>query len=104
MDDTISKPVAISSLFSKYEGLLSVAPVKTRRSERGDLIDMFLLKLNPERVSKGYKPLSFAFVSKFFKDRKMDIPQIYAFYRDCERAKNFGSYFWWSCKIDRLKK
>ena len=44
-----------ATLFGKYQK----APDKRRRSERGDLIDSFLLRLNPGRKAKGYDPLTY---------------------------------------------
>jgi hypothetical protein len=67
---------------------------RTRRTERGDLIDLFLAELNSQRVQSGFKPLSLPFLSRYFSERRMSVPQIYQFYMDCKRAKNFSSYFW----------
>lgn len=83
----------ISTLLTKYETL---TPVKSRRTERGDLIDDFLKELNKDR--KNFKPLNHVFLSRFFSDRKMSNSQIYCFYKDCLRAKNFSSYFWYKTK------
>lgn len=100
MDNTLDRPVvSINSLFSKYQGVFNEPlETKSRRTERGDLIEQFLNKLNPDRARVGLKPLSFAFISKFFKDRNMDTHEIYCFYKDCERAAHFSKYFWWACK------
>lgn len=85
----------IANLFGQY----TLAPKRTRRTPRGDLIELFMAELNPPRVTMKLKPLSFPFLSRFFKERNMDDHQMYCFYQDCKRAKVFGSYFWWSCKV-----
>lgn len=77
---------------------------RTRRTERGDLLDLFLNRLNPERTRSGYKPLSVAFLSRFFSERHMSVPQIYQFYRDCERANDFSKYFWYMTKVQKDEK
>jgi len=33
-------------------------PKKTRRTERGDLLDGFLARLNPSRAKAGYPPIT----------------------------------------------
>lgn len=71
---------------------------KTRRTERGDLLELFLSRINPARLEKKLTPLSIAFMSRFFSMRKMDVSQVYQFYKDCDRANNFSAYFWWSTK------
>lgn len=86
--------ITMNSLLNNYTFEIT----SSRRTERGDLIDGFLEKLNPSRIENGYKPLRFALLSKMFSERRMDKHQIYAFYKDCERAKNFSSYFWWALK------
>ena len=98
-DETYTQPVTISSMFSKYENM--TVQSRTHTSERGELIDSFLNRLNPPREERKLKPLRAGFLSKFFADRKMDNHQIYAFFKDCDRAKNFSSYFWWSTRVDK---
>ena len=45
----------ITNLFGAYQK----APDKRRRSERSDLLETFLLRLNPGRKAKGYDPLTY---------------------------------------------
>lgn len=85
----------IKDLFSNYR----IASTSTRRSERGDLLISFLEELNPPRVQAGYKPLLISYLSWKFSSVKMSTPEIYRFYKDCTRAKNFGSFFWFKFKI-----
>lgn len=86
----------IKDLFSNYR---IAVPSTGRHSERGDLITKFLEALNPPRLEIGLKPLSPAYISWKFASVKMGVDQIYRFYKDCERAKNFSSYFWYAFKI-----
>jgi hypothetical protein len=44
-----------ATLFGKYQKV----PDKHRRSERSDLLDTFLPRLNPGRKAKGYPPLTY---------------------------------------------
>lgn len=46
---------SIKNLFSKRQ-----TPVKKgRATERGDLLETFLARLNPSRAAAGYRPLTF---------------------------------------------
>lgn len=67
-----------------------------RGSQRGDMLDKFLAKLNPSRIAAGYKPLTHARLSMMLSHLHTD--QLYPFYKDCQRAKNFSAYFHWSLK------
>lgn len=66
---------------------------KSRRSEKGDLIDTFLLKINEARVKDGFKKVSFGRMAKLLKGQ-----DLYPFLKECERAKNFSKYFWFKIK------
>lgn len=73
----------------------TVAP--TRGSERGELLDKFLERLNPAMVAKGYRPYTHARLSA--KLAHIPTEQLYPFFKDCERAGiPFGAYFHWSLK------
>lgn len=85
----------VANLFGKYV----LEPKRTRRTPRGDLIELFMSELNPPRRAMKLRDLSFPYLSRFFKERKMDEHQIYCFYQDCKRAKNFGSYFWFATRV-----
>jgi hypothetical protein len=66
------------------------------RSERDELLDKFLDKLNSARVSGGFAPLSHPRVAKLLKG--MDTQAMYALYRECDQAKSFGGLFWFKVK------
>ncbi len=70
--------------------------VKSARTQRGDLLDSFLGKLNASRIDAGYRPYSIAGLNKMFSDRKMSESDIYIFYTQC---KSKGKWFsWWFSK------
>ena len=93
-----SKPIQTTAqLFSGY----TLSTKRTRRTERGDLLEQFLAELNPPRIQAGYKPLLISYISLKFSSVKMSTPEIYRFYQDCKRAKNFSTYFWFSFKVQK---
>lgn len=92
-------PVTICNLFSKYE---TIAPVKGKRpSPRGELINMFLEKLNSDRVLSGFKPLTAGFISmRLAQSQVKTKEQLYAFYNDCKNSKiGFSKYFWFAITV-----
>lgn len=66
---------------------------KSRRSEKGDLVDTFLSKLNPPRIKDGYSKLTFGRMAKLLKGK-----DIYPLFKECEKAKDFSKYFWYKIK------
>jgi len=70
-----------------------------RGSRRGEMIDKFLSRINPSREAGGYKPLTPAALNRMISHIPTD--QLYPFYKDCERAKNFSKYFFWSIKANK---
>lgn len=87
--------LAVKDLFQNYK---IVTHTNKRRSERGDLINLFLETLNPPRIEHGLKLLNPAFLSMKFSSIKLSTPDMYRFYKDCQRSNNFSRYFWWSMK------
>ena len=87
---------SLFNLTSKYE--IKTAP--TFQSERAELIQKFLNKLNPPRLEVGLKPLNVVFISTILSYSNLKSPHdIYAFYRKCEAAKSFSKYFWWALTV-----
>jgi len=85
------------NLFTKYNFENTKPKIN---SERSAIIKMFVDRLNAERVGTKYKPLSPAAVSvKLAQSQVKTKEELYDFYRQCERAKNFSSYFFWSLKV-----
>jgi hypothetical protein len=65
-------------------------------SERGELLDKFLARLNPPRVAGNFKPLSHGRLSAILSHIPTD--ELYPFFRQCEGANSFSRFFWWSLK------
>lgn len=74
-------------LFTGYK----VSTVKSRRSERGDLIDVFYERMNAERKRQGYKEWTKSSVAYFLSIYTTQ--QLYFLRMKCENAKNFGATF-----------
>lgn len=70
-------------------------------SERGELIGMFLEKLNADR-KPPYKPLKAARVGMMLSH--LTTPNLRAFYRECEYATHFGKHFFWCFKVAKESK
>lgn len=77
-------------------GNIRKPPVKVRRSERHDLIDFFLEKVNPPRIRDGFKPYSAATLNYFLSHVRT--PDLYALRSKCEDAVRsgfpFDAIFW----------
>jgi len=70
---------------------LRVALKGDRRTERGELLKEFFTQLNVGRVQKGFKPLTMARLGVIFQGVPNE--DVYAFLKECKRAKNFGAFF-----------
>lgn len=86
------------SPISRSLGNLELKIVKSRRTEYGDQLNLFLEKLNPGRVETGRSPLTHARLARTLKRGKIPPSFLYAFYQECNNARNFASYFWWRVK------
>lgn len=69
-------------------------PQKAPRSEREELVGMFLERLNNARLGTKYKPLTGRAVA--VKLSHIPTGDLWAFYQQCERANNFSAYFFWA--------
>ncbi len=68
------------------------APRKPKRqTERGDLLDTMLARLNPSRIKAGYKPLTHGRLA--FLLTKVPTPDLYALVSRCNHAEKRG-YPW----------
>jgi len=82
----------IANLFGAYQK----APDKRRRSERGDLIDTFLLRLNPGRKAKGYEPLTYGRLAYLLTGIKTaDLYYLLSVCNDAERRGYPWSAIFW---------
>lgn len=68
-------------------------------NERQSVIKMFVDKLNAQRVSEGYKPLTARFVA--IKLSHMSISDLYYFHSVCNNSNNFGRMFFGLLKVKK---
>ena len=82
------------------EGLLEKYLQPTQKplfqSERAELIDRFVQRLNQARVGTKYKPLTPRAVAVWLS--YIPTEELYPFFRKCENAKSFSKLFWWHVK------
>jgi hypothetical protein len=84
----------IASLFPRVE------KKDNRKTERGELMHDFLQKLNPSREKAGLKPLTMGRLGLIFE--KVPTQDLYHLFKECEKARNFSSLFWWKHKNKKL--
>jgi len=85
----IKKPTFDISRFQVVE--------KNRTTERGEMLEMFLDKLNPARIADGYKPYTIKRIAVLLAHIPTD--DLYAFYRQCETSDlPFGAKFHYELK------
>lgn len=65
-------------------------------SQRGELIGMFLEKLNADR-KPPFKSLTAARIGMMLSPIK-SVSDLRAFYGECLAARNFSKYYWWRFK------
>ena len=63
------------------------------RSERDELLDAFLSRLNPDRLKDGYQPYTHAHLAKKLKAAGYTDADYYGLFNSCERARSFGRLF-----------
>lgn len=75
-----------------------------RGSQRGEILDKFLTRLNPSRVQAGFAPLTHPRLCRLLANYKS--PQdLYIFFQECEKAGiPFSAYFHWRLKKDKETK
>jgi hypothetical protein len=66
------------------------------RSEREELLGVFLAKLNAQRIADGFPKLTYGRLARVL--QHVPTEDLYAFYRQCDAARHFGKFFWWSLK------
>lgn len=77
----------IKSAFST----LQLPVIKSRRTERGDLLTYFMRKMNPGRSLNGFKEHSIATWGYFLS--RYTTSDLYFLKERCEKAKNFEATF-----------
>lgn len=66
---------------------------KTRDTERGELMKKFMSRLNPPRLAKRMRPLTYPWLGK--KLEGIPTKDLYYLYTVCDDSKNFSARFWW---------
>jgi len=88
-----------ATLFGKYQK----APDKRRRTGRSDLLETFLLRLNPGRKAKGYPPLTYGRLAYLLTGIKTaDLYYLLSVCTDAERrGYPFSAIFWKELKAPK---
>lgn len=84
----------IKDLFNNYR---IATPIKTRRTERGDLVTEFAERLNAERGER--KPLTISGVA--FLLSPFNVSDLYLLLKKCNEAKSFSACFWYFSKPNK---
>lgn len=63
------------------------------RSEREEVLQKFLERLNHSRKEAGIPPMSYGRLAKIFTG--VPTSDLYPFYKTCEGARSFSRFFWW---------
>jgi hypothetical protein len=91
----------IGDLFGK----LPAKSKKSRDTERGDLLDIFLGRLNPSRKAAGYPPLTHSRLGNNLAGIKT--PDLYALLSKCNDAERRGypwsAIFWKEITSEKLQ-
>lgn len=66
---------------------------KERATERGELMQYFMGRLNPARVRDGYAPLNLPRMGRVLQG--IPTKDLYYLKSVCEQAKDFSKKFWW---------
>lgn len=98
MEDT-KQPVHIANLFTGFKFEVK----KTRRTKRGDLLDAFIERLEPEYSNFTGKKLTYAMLARIFAIKRMDCEDMYCLYQECNKANHFGKLFWYKIKTIESK-
>lgn len=76
-------------------------PAETNiRSERDEVIQKFVDRLNAARAGTKYPPLEPRAVA--VKLSHLSVSDLWAFYGQCEHARSFSRYFWWAIKVGHV--
>jgi len=74
--------------------LISRSPAKKERAtERGELMEYFRDRLNPDRIKDGIPPLSMPRMAKVL--QLIPTKDLYYLKTVCEQSKHFSKKFWW---------
>jgi hypothetical protein len=73
----------------------------TARSEREELMQKFLNRINPSRDAMRLKPLTAASFNKLVEGWGTT-SNLYWLYGECDRARNFSKMFWYKIRQSKL--
>lgn len=66
------------------------------KSERAELLEKFVTRLNSGRVSGGFKPLGAGFYAT--KMALIKTEDLWSFYKELDNSKDFCKLWWWKTK------
>ena len=66
------------------------------RSERDEMLELFLARLNAARIVDGLPKMTHARLATSLKG--IPTGDLFPFYKQCEGARHFSRFFWWSLK------
>lgn len=66
------------------------------RNERDEQLELFLARLNAARITDGIPKMTYGRLVKALEG--IPTGDLYAFYKQCDGARNFSRFFWWSLK------
>jgi len=78
------------------------AAAKERVTERGELMQYFCDRLNPDRVRDGYSKITLGRMGKTLE--KIPTKDLYYLKRVCDDAQNFAKKFWWEINPKKHEK
>lgn len=89
----------ISDIIKDYK--IAEAKAKNFNSERAELIQKFIDRIDEERVGTDYGPVQPKAVALKINQnpRLKEMSDLYAFYQKCEKAKSFGACFFYFTKL-----
>lgn len=76
--------------------LNGVSKKVSRETQRGQFLEYFLTKINPDRLRGGYPPLTMGRMVKMLE--KVPTGDLHAFQKQCDQAKHFSKYFFWALR------
>lgn len=87
----------LSTLLAGYVETKQAQASKAPRSERAEILERFITRLNSERGN--YKPLSAGFIAARMAQAGLKSnTDLYWFYKYCDDAKHFSKCWWWALK------
>lgn len=71
-------------------------PTTKVTSERGELLEKFVKRINQSRKNTGYRPYPVAYIAKLM--AYIPTSELYAFYKKLEQSNNFVALWHWHVK------